>query len=766
MQEWLGISLLGDSLIKFAFLLILVSILCIFLNKVYQKEVFYRIAKGLNITVFIILATSVLLLYYLIFEHRFEFYYVWKYTSLNLETIYLISALWAGQNGSILFWVTFQAIILLFIKHNSRNKNTILIISFIQLMLVFLIIGIKMGDLEIGRGIFTLLSDASEYQHELLFNNPQYLQFINDGNDINPILKHPLMSIHPPLLFMGYVFAAFLYASTANFLITQNKKILNVIQLWNLLALLFVSLGIISGGFWAHESLSFGGFWTWDPIENASLSIWIFLIVSTHTNLITIKNKFNYLTNAVINLLPFIITIYTSFLTRSGLLNETSVHAFADKEYKITMFFYLIIILIFSIIISIVYLRNNKKVSATSNIEINRENLVTASMFVLLILNIKIILSISLPIINYIINSNLTLPIDTIGYYNKNVSFFTIIINILFCFSLYLYKAKTFKKKSITIIASFIIIASGIIIPIELYENLTNTILFTSSLMAILLLFFIKQNNAAKLSHVGIFLLIISFIISFSETKLNQFHYQNNKIEIKQNEYSSLNSKLKVKLINIQHTQDIIKYHIQLTASNRNDSTIYDLFPFSRISKNFGIVNEPYIFRTFATDLFFNIANLEQKQPHNINIKLHDTTQIDDYKFIFDKIEVVNLSNQSNTKESIQQNIENLKIKAYFSINNNIKSHKLQASYIIKNNNVYFEDDSLQNLNLKIRFVGISDNENTIKVRIEYLNPNTLSLFFKDFPFFSLIIISLLILFTGLIYSIVNRIVSISKIKA
>src|SRR6185503_11560205 len=194
----------------------------------------------------------------------------------------------------------------------------------------FLFIHIHLPEFyKVGSTPFELLRDAM--QNAPIFQRVDYLSFIQDGNGLNPLLQNYWMVIHPPVLFLGFASTLVPFSFAMSGLMSRDfggwtKSVLP----WSLFSCAVLGTGIMMGGAWAYESLTFGGYWAWDPVENASLVPWLILIGGVHTNLVYNKTGRALRTTYIFYFLSFILVLYATFLTRSGILGDTSVHAFTD----------------------------------------------------------------------------------------------------------------------------------------------------------------------------------------------------------------------------------------------------------------------------------------------------------------------------------------------------------------------------------------------------------------------------------------------------
>ncbi|MEI6576324.1 MAG: cytochrome c biogenesis protein CcsA [Bacteroidota bacterium] len=366
---------------------------------------------------FLVLAISCL--YSLIFTHHFEYDYVWRYSARELPLHYLISSFWAGQEGSFMLWAFWQSFLGLFLI--NRNKKwespTLFWVSLSQFMLMFMIAGIKLGSITIGLDPFILMRELSANLSNPVFQNPDYIKMIVDGNGMNPLLMNYWMVIHPPILFLGYssVLIPFSYAM-AGYWNRDYEGWRSPALPWLNFTGFVLGLGIILGGAWAYVSLTFGGFWAWDPVENASLVPWLASVATLHTLLISRKKPQNISWAAIFISLAYFLVLYASYLTRSGVLKDTSAHAFGEEGRTTPLVVYMLVFLLLSIITFIV--RRPKFDENNSENLLSREFWMFIGALVLVLSAFQIIITTSIPVINTLLGTNLAPPTNNIGYYN------------------------------------------------------------------------------------------------------------------------------------------------------------------------------------------------------------------------------------------------------------------------------------------------------------------------------------------------------------
>ncbi|MFC1942288.1 cytochrome c-type biogenesis CcmF C-terminal domain-containing protein [Chloroflexota bacterium] len=258
-----------------------------------------------------LVTVSVTVLLYALITHNFQIEYVALYTNRDTSLFYLISALWAGNSGSLLFWAWLLSIFATIVSIQKRYNNKELvpyasaIIMLIQAFFIILLVSVA---------------------------NPFHLQsFIPvDGRGLNPILENPGMIIHPPLLLAGYIGFTVPFAFAIAALLTRRlgNEWLTAIRRWTLLSWLLLGIGNLIGAWWAYVELGWGGYWAWDPVENAGLMPWLVATAFLHSIVMQRRRGMLKVWNMVLIIFTFNLAIFGTFLTRSGILS--SVHTFGE----------------------------------------------------------------------------------------------------------------------------------------------------------------------------------------------------------------------------------------------------------------------------------------------------------------------------------------------------------------------------------------------------------------------------------------------------
>jgi cytochrome c-type biogenesis protein CcmF len=276
---------------------------------------------GLATCVLIFLATGSLV--YLFFSDNFSVAYVVAHSNRDLATFYKIAALWSGQEGSLLFWSFLLAVYVFSVLITYRNKNG-------ELMPY---VGVVMAGVQI---FFLTLNNFVASPFKVLgtpaANGTFDLVARSDGNGLTPLLQYPEMVIHPPNLYSGYTgftipFAFALAALLARY---PGEKWIHLTRKWTMIAWCFQSCGILLGAHWAYAVLGWGGYWAWDPVENASLLPWLSGTAFLHSVMMQEKRGMMKVWNVWLVFITFMLCILGTMLTRSGVVS--SVHAFAQSS--------------------------------------------------------------------------------------------------------------------------------------------------------------------------------------------------------------------------------------------------------------------------------------------------------------------------------------------------------------------------------------------------------------------------------------------------
>lgn len=247
--------------------------------------------------------------------HQYKYLYVWQNSNNDMPWYYLISAVWGGMDGSMQLWATFMAVIsavVVFRRGNAPRELAAWLApvlggatNFFLLVVVFL------------TNPFRLVPEGAQIQ---------------DGNGLNPLLQNPSMLIHPPMLYAGFTGFVVPFAFCLAALLSGNlgEQWIRLTRRWTLLAWGFLTCGIVLGGNWAYIELGWGGFWAWDPVENASFLPWLTGTAFLHSVMVQERKGMLKVWNVSLSVMTYLLSVFGTFLTRSGIVQ--SVHAFAETD--------------------------------------------------------------------------------------------------------------------------------------------------------------------------------------------------------------------------------------------------------------------------------------------------------------------------------------------------------------------------------------------------------------------------------------------------
>jgi cytochrome c-type biogenesis protein CcmF len=308
------IRLLGFSATAFSLGLAVYGGLAAFWGVRSRRPALVASARAASYAIFGLVLAANLAMVYALLTHDFSISYVARVGSRSTPPFFSVISLWGSLEGSILFWGLILAGYTAAVTYLHRHRDSDLF-------------GIATGTLLlIGVFFYILLLGPANPFHEV-FPVPA------DGPGPNPLLQnHWLMGVHPPLLYLGYVGMAVPFAFGVGALVTRqtDDRWLRVTRRWTLTAWGFLSLAIVAGMWWSYEVLGWGGYWAWDPVENASFLPWLTATAFIHSTMVQERRGMLKVWNVSLIIATFVLTILGTFLTRSGILS--SVHAFAEGD--------------------------------------------------------------------------------------------------------------------------------------------------------------------------------------------------------------------------------------------------------------------------------------------------------------------------------------------------------------------------------------------------------------------------------------------------
>lgn len=496
-------------------------------------------------TAFFIHGASVLgifsTLFYLIYTHQFQYNYVWSHSSLDLPIHYIISCFWEGQEGSFLLWTLWHFILgaILIATAKGWEGPVLLVLSFAQVTLASMLLGIDQVSLfgniidtpRIGSNPFILLRHAMP--ETPIFNMVEpgtnvvdYVGKIKDGRGLNVLLQNYWMVIHPPVLFLGFAstIVPFAFAMGGLWRKRYGDWVRPALP-WAIMGCMVLGTGVLMGGAWAYEALSFGGFWAWDPVENGSLVPWLIFVAGLHSMMIYRSRKMALLSAIIFVSLTFLLVLYATFLTRSGILGDSSVHSFTDLGLSGQLLWFIggfLIMIIVSIIVRFREIPGAEKEEKTSS----REFWMFIGALVLSLSALHIISITSIPVVNKVFGTKLSPPTDPIKTYHQLQIPFAIIIALLTAvgqyFRLIQTEMRSFWKRTGISAAIAVLLTAGMAALTQL-TGVHYLLLLWASFFAIIgngdiMIDMMRKGTSrmtgAAIAHLGFGLLLIGALIS------------------------------------------------------------------------------------------------------------------------------------------------------------------------------------------------------------------------------------------------------------
>ncbi len=607
-----------------------------------NKKALTKARYGFHIMSALVICTSLFFLF-IILSHQYQYKYVFEYSSAQLSTGLLMSSFYAGQEGSFMLWLLLAVIIGIILQSYSARHDDLepAFMAVYTLILVFLILmvtpffkspfeliwsQINYIDLRyINQNLIKLpvlqsfvVSDPSSGQtflkagpdllSALQANGIHAADLIVKGKGLNPLLQNFWMEVHPPILFAGYALSAvpFTFAMSA---LMKNKydSWIKLAIPWTITATAVLGLGLMIGGYWAYGVLGWGGFWGWDPVENASLIPWLAgaalihtLLLQRHTQSPSQSGRYAK-TNLVLAVLMFILVLYSTFLTRSGILSKASVHYFENPGAAVYIFLVLFICTFSIAGFGGIFFRR-RTLSEGNGVKENflsRETGLLYGSLILIASAVVVFAGTSAPILGESVE---------VSFYNKMNLPLALIMCLLIGLSLFLKRRTTaaadFVKSSLPSLAVsiFIAAAASIFLSLKNFEYILFlfSIIFTVVVNVEMLIKVFKNGFyfwGGHLAHIGLALFLFGVLASAALTKSRQV---------------DLPLGVKTKVLNadldftsITPIDNGTKYAFNISVDR--DNKYYTASPVMFFSDyNNSLMREPYILEGLTGDLYFS----------------------------------------------------------------------------------------------------------------------------------------------------------------
>ena len=472
------------------------------------KEKFLKPARFLfHVSAIGVLSTAAYFMY-LILSHQFQFAYIWEQSSTDLQLPLLMSTFYSGQEGSFLLWTTMTAIIGIFLLNYVSRGDRLEP----QVMSIFTLILSFLGLILILKSPFLYVWEKFAGEVEVGFIPPE-------GRGLNPLLQNFWIVIHPPTLFLGFssLAAPFCFA-IGTLMKNRYNDWIRFSMPWLLFSAMVLGLGIMMGGYWAYGVLGWGGYWAWDPVENSSFIPWLVIVAAIHTMIAQKRTGGYKKTNIILCIFSYLLVLYSTFLTRSGILGDSSVHSFVDPGYEVylALIIFISLFVLISITAILFRIKELRSLNAETNKLISRESTLFIGSITLCAAALVILAGTSWPIFQ-------KGTIDA-GFYNKMNLPIAILISLINGISLLLRwkhnSDKAFFKKLIFPLTLALIVTLGLV-----YIGVQDFLIALFALAA-LFAFFVNAELAinsfrknrttigAYVAHIGLALIFLGIIAS------------------------------------------------------------------------------------------------------------------------------------------------------------------------------------------------------------------------------------------------------------
>ncbi len=795
--------MLGNIVITIGFLAGLFAFFMYYLTYKGYSNTLGKARIGFHVAAMMTILAS-LILVHAVLTHQYQYKYVFNYSSSGLSTGLLLSTFWGGQEGSFLLWTFFTAIIgIILLEYTSKRGDLeprvmmIFTLSFTFLLVLvnpllkspFNYLWMEPNFIELkhinsqflsmpfmqnfmfedSAGGKSFVRMDQQLYAQLMASGISFKQFIIDGKGLNPLLQNFWMQIHPPILFVGFAMSAVPFAFANAALIKNDyKDWVKQAFPWMLIGTMVLGLAIMLGGYWAYGILGWGGYWGWDPVENSSLIPWLVGVASIHTLLIQKKTQSSggagrfVKTNIILAMMTYILVLYSTFLTRSGILGDASVHSFAEPG----MLVYLLLVIFMATFLLIgiggfIY-RWKALNSQFENEEsiLSRELALFTGAVALLASAIIVFAGTSAPIFGKTVE---------IRFYDELNLPIAIIIGLLNGLSLVL-KWKTNKsqelwKKIISPIVISLILTTAVVFIGNVY-NFMLILLSYSSIFSIVVNFEIAYRIARKkalslgayIAHIGIALFLLGVVATGGFS-------QEDSIDLEKGKTSSIFG-YDVTFLGFNRIENSEKYAFNLKIEKGSSSkTISPVMYVSSINNS--LMREPDIWTMITRDFYVTPLSYTDGASENSSNGGTSVTlkKGDYYDFKGNKITFESFNFPADAMSAMMGG-GNFTIGAYLLVEANGKKYNVEPKMNSTGGNKEYVSVEIKDVDLRIEMtnldasgsVGLTISSLSNKVEeIQQVPKEVLSIEASIKPFINLVWTGVLLMVAGFIISAVKR---------
>lgn len=603
----LSLAYLGDVLI-FSTAISLVLSTVFYLLAWRGKEKFTNLARNFYYASTALISAAISVLLYLILTHDFTIAYVYSYSSTDLPLGYLIATLWGGQEGTFLLWIFFTSLlgIIMLRTAGSFEKGNMFFVNLFLLSIILILI---------KKSPFELLP-----------------VFRTEGAGLNPLLQNFWMQIHPPIMFIGFSGVVFPFAFAMTGLIEKKyTQWAESAKRWTVFAWLSLGVSLVMGGYWAYITLGWGGFWAWDPVENSSFIPWIFLTTQIHVLFINRLRRGLMRFSLFIVCLSFWSVLYGTFLTRSGVLADFSVHSFVDlglNNFLASGLLFFVFIGLGLIALRWKDITPNKSFSRAAS----KSYMITLGILFLFIGGILTLIGTSAPLLTRFSDDP-----SAVGLHYYFVTMTPIAIGVMLLlgiFPAFKWNNGLSKPKLLLTGASAGVLTVVLLLITGFTYELMYLLFFGTAAMAIVsntlvLYLSFKDNNFVPgyLAHIGIAVAMVGAGLSAGfETKKT--------IVLPQNEVVA-EMGYEIKFTKMIDNPKGFDCYVEFTSE---DDSFIAILPHEFPKNQEGVMRKPYVKKYLTHDVYVAPIGMEQKNgddPSIFEFAKGETIQIDKYKITF-----------------------------------------------------------------------------------------------------------------------------------
>ena len=569
---------------------------------------FFKAATGA-----VIVALGTLL--YLILTHDFTVAYVFSYSSTDLPIYYLWSSLWGGQEGTFLLWTVYVGIMGWIMMRTA-------------------------GPFERGNMVFVNLFLLSVILI-LLKKSPFELMPVwrAEGQGLNPLLQNYWMTIHPPIMFLGFAGVVFPFAFAMTALVERKYHVWSeAARRWTLFTWSALGVSLVMGGYWAYETLGWGGFWAWDPVENSSLIPWLFLTAQVHSLFIKRQRRGLLRFSLVAVCLSFWSVMYGTFLTRSGVLADFSVHSFVDLGINQFLVGGLFFFLILGIAMLVWRWRDITPEPSFSSIN-SRSYLVTLGVLILSLGGVLVALGTSSPLITRLAETPSNVGLSY--YFNTMTPIAVAVLLLLALFPAFRWNKGMSKPLLLAIGGGAALVTIAVVLIAGVTYSVLYLLLFGFAAAALISNGYTfwksfrspNKLQAGYLSHVGVALALIGATTSAGFAT-------NQMVTLPQGQpVEALGYTLR--FANAVDTPKGFDCHVEVTDSK--GTFVADL-PHEFPKNSEGVMKRPFVQNYLSHDLYLSPVALEQPQqtqgPGTLFLKKGESAELGPYTITFHSFDV------------------------------------------------------------------------------------------------------------------------------